>query len=215
MRYLWSRLNDIYLNIDTSDERHHSDFDPQRGFPYAKHTEAAKHKDSIIYQGANYWNIRRIIHALQPKKDDVFYDVGCGKGRCLCMLARLPLRRVVGIELDPALVETARRNARQLRGRRTPIDVQCQDAATADYPAGTIYFFYWPFGPETMRDVLKSIERSLNDDPRKITIVYYNATLDHVLRAAPWLEYIRELKTLTGFPISFFVNRAMPDNSTV
>jgi hypothetical protein len=63
VRYLWRRINDLYLNIDTSDESHHRDFDPQRGFPYAKPQEKAKHKDSIIYQGANFWNIRRIIRS--------------------------------------------------------------------------------------------------------------------------------------------------------
>jgi SAM-dependent methyltransferase len=204
VRYLWSRINDLYLNIDTSDESHHRDFDPQRGFPYAKPQEKAKHKDSIIYQGANFWNIRRIIRILQPQGDDVFYDIGCGKGRCLCMLGRLPLRHVVGIDLDPSLVEAARSNAERLRGKRTPIEVRCQDAATADYSEGTIYFLYWPFGIETMKDVLGSIKRSVDQDPRAITIVYYNAMFGNILQEVPWLKRVHELKTLTGYPISFF-----------
>jgi SAM-dependent methyltransferase len=204
---MWSRVNDLYLNIDTSDESHHHDFDPQRGFPYAIRQEKARHKDSIIYQGANYWNIRRIIRVLQPQGNDVFYDIGCGKGRCLCLFARLPLRHVVGVELDPSLVEAARGNARRLRGRRTPIEVRCQDAATADYSKGTIYFLYLPFGPETMRDVLESIRRTVEENPRDVTIVYYNAMFDEVLQNLTWLKPVHELKTLTGYPVSFFSNR--------
>jgi SAM-dependent methyltransferase len=206
VRYLWSRINDLYLNIDTSDVSHHNDFDPQRGFPYAKPQAKAKHKDSIIYQGANFWNIRRIIRILQPQGNDVFFDIGCGKGRCLCMFGRLPLRRVVGIELDPSLVEAARSNAKRLRGKRTPIEVRCQDAATADYSEGTIYFLYWPFGIDTMKDVLENIKRSVDENPRAISIVYYHATHADVLQSAPWLQRVQELKTLTGYPITFFVN---------
>jgi precorrin-6B methylase 2 len=197
-------MNDLYLNIDTSHESHFHDFDPQRGFPYAKPQEKARHKDSIIYQGADYRNIRSIIRILRPQKNDVFYDIGCGKGRCLCMLARLPLRNVVGIELDPSLVEAARSNAARLRGRRTPIEVRCQDAATADYSTGTIYFLYFPFGTETMRDVLDSIKRSIDENPRTVTIVYYNAMFGQVLQNVTWLKSVHELKTLTGYPISFF-----------
>ena len=207
IRYLWNRINDLYLNIDTSDESHYQDFDPQRGFPYAKSQEKAKHKDSIIYQGANFWNIRRIIRILKPLQNDVFYDIGCGKGRCLCMLGRLALRQVVGIELDSSLVEAARSNARRLRGRRAPIEVRCQDAATADYSEGTIYFLYLPFGIETMKDVLDAIKRSIDENPRAITIVYYNALFGNVLQNIGWLKPVHELRTLTGFPISFFVNR--------
>jgi precorrin-6B methylase 2 len=204
LRYLWSKINDLYLNIDTSDESRFHDFDPKRGFPYAKPQEKARHKDSVIYQGADYWNIRRVIHTLQPQENDVFYDIGCGMGRCLCMFARLPLRSVVGIELDPLLVETARSNATRLRGKRTPIEIRCQDAATADYSAGTIYFLYFPFGTETMRDVLESIKRSIDENPRRVTIVYYNAMFGQVLQNVTWLKRVHELKTLTGYPISFF-----------
>ena len=208
LRYLWSRMNDLYLNIDTSDESHYNDFDPQKGFPYAKPHENSKHKDSVIYQGANYWNVRRIIRVLQAQKNDVFYDIGCGKGRCLCMLARLRLRGVVGIELDPNLADAARRNAERLRGKRTQIEVRCQDAATTDYSEGTIYFLYWPFGKSTMLDVIENIRRSVEENPRSITIVYYNAMFSDVLQNSTWLARVRELKTLSGYPISFFVNNA-------
>jgi predicted RNA methylase len=128
---------------------------------------------------------------------------------CLCVLARLPLKRVVGIELDAGLVEAARRNAERLRGRRAPIEVHCQDAAGADYSDGTIYLLYCPFGPETMKDVLEKIERSMIESPRRITVVYYHAMFSEVLRSCKWLEQVHELKTLVAhYPISFFANRA-------
>jgi SAM-dependent methyltransferase len=206
-RRIWSRMNDLYLNIDTSDAGDDG-VDPQRGFPYARPHDKARHQDSIIYRGADYLNIRRMIRFLAPGKNDVFYDIGCGKGRCLCMFARLALRRVVGIELDSSLSETARKNAAGLRGKRTPIDIRCEDAATADYSDGTIYFMYNPFGPQTVRDVLANIERSVIANPRKITLVYYDAMFGELLRACPWLQHVHEFKTLTGHPVAFFVHNA-------
>jgi SAM-dependent methyltransferase len=210
VRYTWSRLNDFYLNIETADEQNFDDYDRERGFPFAKRCDGARHNDGIIYQAGNYWNIRRIIGVLDVSADDVFYDIGCGKGRCLCMLARLPIRRVVGIELDPVLVSAARKNAERLRRRRAPIEVRCQDAATADYSEGTIYFLYSPFGPATMRDVLNGIQKSLVVQPRKITIIYYNAMFGDVLLTCGWLDPVHELKTPIGhYPITFFVNRLL------
>jgi tRNA G46 methylase TrmB len=144
VRYLWSKPNDLYLNINTSDESHFRDFDPQKGFPYAKLQEKARHNDSVIYQGANYRNIRRIVRILQPQRSDVFYDIGCGMGRCLCIFARLPLRNMVGIELDPSLVKAALSNAMRLRGKQTPIEVRCQDAAIADYSSRDDLLFVFP-----------------------------------------------------------------------
>jgi SAM-dependent methyltransferase len=207
VRYVWSRMNDRYLNIDTSDEAYYHDVDRQKGFPFATVRQETKHKDSIIYQGGNYRNIRRIIDVVKPGADDVFFDIGCGKGRCLCMFARQPLRRVVGIELNASLAEAARVNAERLRGRRAPIEVRCADAATADYSDGTIYLLYCPFGPETMRDVLDSIERSVKSIPRQIKIVYYDAMFQEVFRSRPWLQEVNHWTTFTGRPIALFVNR--------
>jgi SAM-dependent methyltransferase len=210
VRYVWCRANDFCLNIDTSDEAYVEDFELKGRFPYAKHQENTKHQDGLFYQAGNYRNIRRIIRVVQPRSDDGVYDIGCGKGRILCVFARLPVRRVVGIELDPTLAEAARNNANRLRGRRAPIEVRCQDAATADYDDGTIYLLYSPFGTETLLDVLGKIRLSLETNPRKITIVYYHAMFGHVFDTCHWLEKINELKTLvSGYPITFFTNRSV------
>ena len=124
---------------------------------------------------------------------------------CVC-LPHYRYGTVVGIELDLSL-EAARNNAARLWRKRTSIEIRCQDAATADYSEGTIYFLYLPFGPETMKDVLESIKRSVAQKPRAITIVYYNAAFGSVaLQNVSWLKRVHELKTLTGYPISFFVN---------
>lgn len=202
IRVVWSTVNDLYLNIETGDEA-----DPRHPWRYGLINDLAKHKDGIAYQAADYRNIRRVIRILAPDKDDVFYDLGCGKGRCVCVFARLAIRRAVGIELNGSLCDAARSNATRLRDRRSPIEIRCEDAAKADVSDGTIYFMFNPFGADTMRDVLAGIEQSLTINPRKAMIVYVNPVLAETFRASGWLQEVHEFKNFTGGRYTFWANR--------
>jgi predicted RNA methylase len=202
IRVAWSRLNDWYLNIETGDEA-----DARHPRLYGLPNNMAKYKDAIAYQAVDYIYVRRVIRILAPGQDDVFYDVGCGKGRCVCMFARLAIRRAVGIELNGLLCDAARTNATRLRGRKTLIEIRCEDAAKTDLSDGTTYFMFNPFGAETMRDVLAGIKRSLTTNPRKVTIIYANPLLSDMFRAQEWLQKVHEFKTVTGNEYTFWVKR--------
>ncbi len=135
---------------------------------------------------------------------DVFYDIGSGMGRVLCVAARGRVGKVVGIELDGSLCAIARRNADRMSGRKAMIDVRCEDASSADLSDGTIYYLHNPFGPETMRDVLGSIHRSLEARPRPVRIVYHNSVHEDLLRDCEWLELSGVFETLRGQRVTFW-----------
>ena len=147
------------------------------------------------------------MRALRPGPDDVFYDIGSGMGRILCVMARQRLRRCIGIELFEPLCEIARHNAVTLRGKKTPIEVLCADATTADLGDGTIYFMFNPFGAETMRDTLLNLKNSQLRKPRSITVVYYNAECESVFEDAGWLEKVEQFASFNGQRISLWRNR--------
>jgi SAM-dependent methyltransferase len=161
------------------------------------------------YQGANYFYLRRIAHMVRPDVPNQinFYDVGCGKGRALCVMARQPFKKVVGIELREELCHVARDNAANLRGRRAPIEIVCADAVEADISDGHVYFLYNPFGRSTLSRVLDNIERSLVGSPRRVNIVYYNAVCEDLFSSRSWLERYHVLPTFSGVPISMWRNR--------
>jgi SAM-dependent methyltransferase len=46
-------------------------------------------------------------------------DVGCGSGRYVAGLAEAGVRRVVGVDFSPSMIELARRNAETVRGAAT------------------------------------------------------------------------------------------------
>jgi SAM-dependent methyltransferase len=194
---IWARANDAYLRIDTQEQS------SGNGRPLHDSSAAAKYDDCVDYQGADYRNLRRVIRELRLSPEDVFFDIGCGKGRVICLAARERLQGVIGIELSETLCAVARQNAERVRGRKTPVEVRCGDAATADITGGTVFFLYNPFGAETLREVLANIRRSAAH-ARKVTIVYYNSVHSDVFESETWLRPIRELRTLTGKRISFW-----------
>ncbi len=206
---IWSKCNDLALNIETLP-------DPST-LAMARRTSCSldqnsksKYADGIIYTSTNYWYLRKTVRLLAPSPDDVVYDLGCGKGRFLCVMAQRPVRRCVGIDLSPSLCEIARTNARRLRGRKTEIEIVCADCSDADLHDGTIYYMFNPFGPRTMCAVLENIYRSLVSNPRRITIAYQNPAHEEVLESCRWLELFEGFETFRGQRASFWRNRKIP-----
>jgi 23S rRNA G2445 N2-methylase RlmL len=53
--------------------------------------------------------VRRVLALLRPQQHETFIDYGCGDGRWLIEAARTYGCRAVGVEIDPAQAERARR----------------------------------------------------------------------------------------------------------
>jgi SAM-dependent methyltransferase len=166
----------------------------------------AKHADNLSYASPDYSYIRSVARRLKLSREDVFYDIGCGMGRMLCVVARQQIRKCVGIELLEPLCETARHNSLRLRGRKTPIEILCADAATADLSDGTVYYLFNPFGKDTLRDFLANLETSIARNPRKLRLVYYNSAYESILEASGWLQKFDEFNTRGGLRVTFWKN---------
>jgi SAM-dependent methyltransferase len=210
LRPLWTTLNEVVLNIRTMPPSTAAGIpsDPVRSKWRGPFSRTAKHDDNTAYGCPDYWYIRAIARRLKLAREDVFYDIGCGMGRILCVVARRRIRKCVGIELFEPLCEKARRNALRLRGRRAPIEIFCADAATADLSEGTVYCLFNPFGEDTLRDFLANLETSISRDPRKVTLVYYNPVHESVLKASGWLSKSDEFNTLSGLRLTFWKSRS-------
>ena len=173
----------------------------------------ARHSDNFEYGTIGYSNIEKVLRVVKPGPQDVFCDIGCGMGRILCVAARKPVKKCIGVELLAPLCEVARRNAASLRGRTAPVQIVCGDATTADLSEGTIYFMFNPFGAETLRDTLDNIRGSLSQKPRAIKIAYYNSQHAWVLEALGWVVKVKEFETFGGHRVTFWENRLPYDAS--
>lgn len=207
LKPLWNRANEAVLGISTTQAMQPNSGKTRCGEWWkGQRSAAARFSDNFQYATVDYFNLRRVIRAIRPRRADVFYDIGCGMGRVLCVIARQELKRCVGIELFEPLCRIARSNAATMRGRKTPIEIVCGDAATADYAGGTIYWMFNPFGKQTMALTLERIRESLRMEARPITIVYYNTCHESVFMQARWLHRIREMKAPGGQRITFWRN---------
>ncbi|GAA1376056.1 SAM-dependent methyltransferase [Catellatospora chokoriensis] len=144
------------------------------------------HEDSSRYTTMGYRTVERVLDHLDLQPSDVFVDVGSGKGRVLCCAARREVKQVIGVELDAALCDVARDNARRLRGRRAPIAVETVLAQDFDYAAATVFFLFDPFGAATLGQLLDKVHADTRG--QQVRFAYANPTHDHVFQAQPWLE---------------------------
>jgi tRNA G46 methylase TrmB len=123
--------------------------------------------------------------------DFVFIDLGSGKGRTLLMASDYPFRRIVGVELLPALQQAAQKNLKQYRSASQKcfvLESICADASELVFPAEpTVLYLFNPFPESGLRHVIAKLEQSLRQHPRAVFVLYHNPLLDHVLsESAVW-----------------------------
>jgi SAM-dependent methyltransferase len=111
--------------------------------------------------------------------DAVLVDFGCGLGRAMLFASELPLRRIVGVELSPALCAMARQNLSGFyrRNNKTAPEwsVINADARSFDIPDdATVFYFFNPFDAVVLEATIERIFASVARAPRDCTVVYAN-----------------------------------------
>jgi SAM-dependent methyltransferase len=127
-------------------------------------------------------------------RDFTFIDLGSGKGRTLLMAADYPFRRIVGVELLPALHRIAEENLRQYRSeaqRCFTVEAICADATSFCFPGERlVVYLFNPFPEAGLRRVVANLELSLREDPRAVYVLYHNPILEHVVGERSGLKKI-------------------------
>ena len=153
--------------------------------PYQPTEPALFHEmlDGVLEQGMDF-------------RDFTFLDLGSGKGRTLLMASDYPFRRIVGVELLPALHEIAVQNILQFKNesqRCFAIETSCGDASAYTFPCEPLLVYLFNPLPESgLRRVLGNLEQSLRDHPRPVYVLYHNPLLEHVLGESALLKKIGE-----------------------
>jgi SAM-dependent methyltransferase len=153
----------------------------------------------------------RVFHAIVKAaairpQEFCFVDYGCGKGRALVLAAEMQFRRVIGIELLPALHDRALVNLRAYRVRRPdapPMEVLLGDATSyVPPPQDALLYFYNPFSAPLLRRAMAVIERSCRLAPRRLFIAYRNPVHAHVLDEAPFLRRLAHNRSFALYAFS-------------
>jgi SAM-dependent methyltransferase len=126
--------------------------------------------------------------------DFVFVDLGSGKGRTLLMASDYPFRRIVGVELLPALHQAAQENPRKYKSEAQKcfaLESVCADATEFSFPAEpTVLYLFNPFPEAGLRRVIANLERSLDEHPRPVYVLYHNPLLEQVLSGSAAISKI-------------------------
>lgn len=85
--------------------------------------------------------VDRMLTLAAVKISDVVYDLGCGDGRIVIAAAREFGARGVGVDINPALVEEARRNAALAQVEHL-VTFRVEDALTTDVSDATVVTLY-------------------------------------------------------------------------
>ncbi len=166
--------NDKRLGIETS-------------WSYYLKGNISSYDGDVSYQPTPYARIGEIIDYLKLSDDDVFVDLGSGKGRVIFLVARQNIKKVIGVEKDEELSSIAKVNLNN-RKYNTPVKIINCDAADFDCKEGTVFFMFNPFGYKTITKIIDNIKESLKDKPRKIRIVYLQPMHRYILESQDWLE---------------------------
>jgi SAM-dependent methyltransferase len=125
-------------------------------------------------------------------EDFTFIDLGSGKGRTLLMASDYPFRRIVGVELLPALNRVAQENLRNYKSETQKcfqVESICSDARTFHFPAEPVLLYLSnPLPQAGLVQVIENLERSLGEHPRQVCVLYHNPIHEDVLATQHWLK---------------------------
>ncbi len=145
---------------------------------------------SILRQMVELWRETTPKH---PTARYCFVDVGAGKGRAMLVASELGFRRIIGVELNPAMADIAQANIDHWVGGHAddntapaiaPVRLMEQDALEFEFPAAPcVVFLFHPFEAPLMKQFLRRIETQFAGRPGELDVLYVNAECAAVFAA--------------------------------
>ena len=124
-------------------------------------------------------------------------DLGSGKGRVLLLGVEHGFRRVIGVEFARELHDAARRNI-LAAGAEATVELVLGDAGAYRFPYDPLVVYCNnPFDDRVMRQVLENLERSYEERPRPIVVVYQQLRTEPSRHATDNLALLADAAFLT------------------
>ena len=156
---------------------------------------AGVHTDGRIpYVPSGWRSLPSALRHLPVSEDDVFLDLGCGKGRVVVQAAERPFKRVIGVELSPELIAVAQENLHAVRDklRCQNVDLIVADITTWQIPDDvTILYAYNPVRGELFEAAMNAMIASYDRNPRPMYLLYRYPREHDVLEASGRFHLLR------------------------
>ncbi len=149
-------------------------------------------KNAYIYQPVNYYMLETALQFLKEQNiNGGLVDFGCGMGRILVVASHYGFKDITGVEFSPELCNDARNNLKETIQSfpDNQINIICENAGVyCIKKQEAIFIFFNPFDEVVMLPVVKNILKSFKENPREITVVYFNPTEKEIFLSAGFRE---------------------------
>ncbi len=158
---------------------------------------------ATVYMPVSYDLLERFFVRAGIKQFHHLLDIGCGKGRAMCVAAAFGVNKVSGTELSRKLYREAISNLEITKNKFPDLQYEVfnNDAFWYEIEDDVdCIFMFNPFDDVIMSGVMENIETSLENNPRKITVIYINPLQKHLFIKQGYKEvfHYREKHYLEG-----------------
>jgi SAM-dependent methyltransferase len=161
-------------------------------------------KHATEYMPANYSILE---HLFMKLPDDAFagrfLDIGCGKGRAICVATHVGFTAITGIDFAKELIVDAEKNIQQTKQFFPAVhyNLLWKDISTFEIePDTTTFFLFNPFDEVMMKTVVKKIIKSQKQYPRPVYVMYASPRFEYLFFEAGFdvLARVKKLNFLEG-----------------
>lgn len=152
---------------------------------------------STIYMPVSYDVLEDVFKQYDPSRSKHLIDIGCGKGRVMCVAAHMGATKITGIDFSKEFCDQSKLNLLKTQQKFPQLQFRVfnNDAFYFDIPADAdCIFLFNPFDEVIMRGVIENIEISLEENPRDITVIYANPLQKHLFLEAGYTQTYHTIK---------------------
>jgi SAM-dependent methyltransferase len=142
------------------------------------------------YEATPYSVLQTLANSGYLSKRDKIIDFGCGKGRVDFYLAYSVKTKMVGVEFDPRLYNSALKNSQTAISSPRVSFVNCDARDYVIDSDVTGAYFFNPFNLEVLECVINNLRRSKNENDREIKLFFYYPSKQY-------LEYLNNQSDIT------------------
>jgi SAM-dependent methyltransferase len=150
----------------------------------------------VEYTPSGWLDVRRALARERIDADDVFVDLGSGKGRVVLQAAQFGFRRVIGVELSAELTAVAAANVEAARSRLRCQNVELVTEDVVDYqiPDDVTYaYIYNAFTGPVFQWVADELIASVDRRPRTLRLLYRTPREHERLTRTGRFQLVREV----------------------
>ncbi len=163
---------------------------------------------ATVYMPVTYFQLEEIFRELPRDQRKHFMDIGCGKGRALCVAAHHGYGKVTGIDFSEEFCLAAKKNLEITKEDFPSLTytITTQDASLSPILLDVdCIFLFNPFDEVIMVRVVRSIMSSLKLHPRNLNLAYANPLYKKLFLEKGFTEtyYSKRLKYLEMSILNF------------